>query len=78
MADHGSVSSHGMAGDGHFGGIHREEAGHYLGQLFGDVVVHSVVLGPLGSHGVAVETGAGTKVPAIIGSLDGHTPWIDK
>ena len=58
--------------------LDREQSGHHGGQLFGNVVVHLVVLGPLGSWGVDVETGAGTKVPAIIGSLDGHTPWIDK
>ena len=72
------MASHGVSRDGLLVGVDREQSGNHGGQLFGNVVVHLVVLGPLGSHGVAVETGAGTKVPAIIGSLDGHTPWIDK
>ena len=59
------MPTHGVSGDGDAGSIQGELGEDEVRQLTGDIVIHPVVLAPLLSRGIHIESGPNSKVPAL-------------
>lgn len=72
-----TVTTHTMSRDADPAGVElRERLKHGLGQFLGDIGVHVVAVVEGGLSSVDVETGAGTKVPRVVFTLNVQTACL--